>query len=80
MINIAIEKKPSLIGKPSISMGHLYHSYVSLPEGILVCNWVSPLIPPISLLLVNHPRADGNHFNIPFVIANPFTQILDHLS
>ena len=27
-------KSPFLIGKPSISMGHLYHSYVSLPEAI----------------------------------------------
>jgi hypothetical protein len=29
MTNIAMEKPPILIGKPSISMGHLYHGYVS---------------------------------------------------
>ena len=26
-------KSPFLIGKPSISMGHLYHGYVKLPDG-----------------------------------------------
>ena len=34
MTNIANWKITMLlIGKPSISMGHLYHSYVSLPDG-----------------------------------------------
>ena len=32
---ILIGKSPFLIDKPSISMGHGFHSYVSLPEGII---------------------------------------------
>jgi len=28
MTDIAMENPPFLIGKPSISMGHLYHGYV----------------------------------------------------
>ena len=28
-----------LIGKPSVSMGHLYHGYVKSPEGIWICEW-----------------------------------------
>jgi len=36
MTHIAMERSTMLllIGKPSISMGHLYHGYVKKPEGI----------------------------------------------
>jgi hypothetical protein len=34
LFNIAMERSTIFkFGKPSISMGHLYHGYVKLPEG-----------------------------------------------
>ena len=41
MTNIAMENPQNkwrfyIVGKSSISMGHLYHGYVKLPEGIYI--------------------------------------------
>ena len=36
-----MEKTPFLIGKSSISMGHLYHGYVKKPEGTWIRTRVS---------------------------------------
>ena len=35
LFNVAMENHHAIIGKPSISMGHLYHGYVKCPQGNL---------------------------------------------
>ena len=49
MTNIAMENPQNkwrfyIVGKSSISMGHLYHGYVKLPEGIYIYIYIYRMI------------------------------------
>jgi hypothetical protein len=56
-LTVSHEKSPFLIGKPSISMGHLYHGYVSHNQRVVAFitthdwEWSIVTIPPIRMVM-----------------------------